>query len=159
MRIIVMSDSHGDFSRVRRIFEENPGADCFIHLGDGAGDFEEAGWLFPDVPKKGVRGNCDFGCDPKLPKEGLLEFSGKRLYFTHGDLWRVKYGLDEIERVGRERGADVVLFGHTHNAMAEYRDGLWLINPGSVRFGGRTPAGYLALDITEAGIVPVLRRF
>lgn len=159
MRIIAMSDSHGDFARVRRIFEENPGADLFLHLGDGAGDFEEAGWLFPDVPRKGVRGNCDFGHDWDLPREGMLEFAGKQIYFTHGDRWQVKSGLDEIERAGRERGADVVLFGHTHRAMAEYRDGLWLINPGSVRFSGHTQAGYLALDITPAGIVPVLRSF
>lgn len=153
-----MSDSHGDFARVRRIFEENPGADCFIHLGDGAKDFEEAGWLFPDTVRVGVRGNCDFGRDPDFPKDGLLMLGGKRIYYTHGDLWRVKYGLDEIERAGRERGADIVLYGHTHRAMAEYREGLWLINPGSVRDSSHTPAGYLALDITDAGVVPVLRK-
>lgn len=160
MRLIVMSDSHGDFARVRKIFEDNPGAECFLHLGDGARDFEEAGWLFPDAVKKGVRGNCDFGRDAEgLPREGLLELMGKRVYYTHGDLWRVKYGLDEIRRAGRERGANVVLYGHTHRAMAEYLDGMWLINPGSVRDSSHTPAGYLALDITEAGIVPVLRSF
>ena len=59
MRIIAMSDSHGDFSKVRRVFEENPGAGCYIHLGDGARDFEEAGWLFPDAPRRSVQGNCD----------------------------------------------------------------------------------------------------
>lgn len=159
MRIIVMSDSHGDFARVRRIFEENPGAELFLHLGDGAGDFQQAGRLFPDVPKIGVRGNCDFGFDRKLAKDATLELEGKKLYFTHGDLWGVKYGLDEIEEAGRERGADIVLFGHTHRAIAEYREGLWLINPGSVRFSDRTPAGYLALDIGPAGIVPVHRTF
>ena len=159
MRIIVMSDSHGDFSRVRQIFEDNPGADHFIHLGDGAKDFEEAGWLYPDTVRNGVRGNCDFGSGSQLPKEGLLELEGARIYFTHGDLWRVKYGLDEIWRAGREREANVVLYGHTHRAMAEYRDGTWLINPGSVRDSSYTPAGYLALDIGPAGIVPVLRTF
>lgn len=157
MRIIAMSDSHGDFSRVRRIFEENPGADCFLHLGDGAKEFEDVGWLFPDTVRKGVRGNCDFGYGWDLPQEGTLDLAGKKLYFCHGDRWGVKYGLDEIERAGRERRADVVLFGHTHQAMAEFRDGLWLINPGSVRYGRNGAAGYLALDITSAGIVPVLR--
>ena len=98
MRSIVMSESHGDSSRVRQIFEDNPGADHFIHLGDGAKDFEEAGWLYPDTVRNGVRGNCDFGSGFQLPKEGLLELEGARIYFTHGDLWRVKYGLDEIWR-------------------------------------------------------------
>ena len=160
MRIIVMSDSHGDFSRVRRIFEDNiPGADLFLHLGDGAKDFEDAGWLFPGVQKKNVRGNCDFGYGWDLPQEGLLDLMGKKVYYTHGDRWGVKYGLDEIERAGRERGADIVLFGHTHQAAAEFRDGLWLINPGSVRYGRDGTAGYLALDIDPAGIVAVRREF
>lgn len=157
MRIIVMSDSHGDVCRVQEIFEKNPGADCYIHLGDGARDFEEVGWLYPDTPRKSVRGNCDFGRDE--PSSGLLELGGKRIYFTHGHIWGVKQGLDDLEWAGRERHADIVLYGHTHRAEAEYRDGLWLINPGSVRDSRETPAGYLALDITPAGIVPVLRKF
>lgn len=159
MRIIAMSDSHGDFFRVRQIFEENPGAECFLHLGDGAKDFEEAGWLFPQTVRHGVRGNCDFGRDEGLMQTGLLELGGKRIFYTHGDLFQVKYGLDQLERAARERQADVVLYGHTHRAMAEYREGLWVINPGSVRDSSHTPAGYLALDITPAGVVPILKKF
>ncbi len=156
MRIIAMSDSHGDFFKVRRVFEENPGAGCYIHLGDGARDFEEAGWLFPEAPRKSVQGNCDFGREE--PLSGLLEIEGKRIFFTHGHLWRVKDGLEELERAARERQADVALYGHTHRAAADYREGLWLINPGSLRDSRETPPGYLALDITPAGIVPVLRK-
>ena len=141
MRVIVMSDSHGDFFRVRRIFEENPGAGCFIHLGDGAKDFEEAGWLFPGSPRLSVQGNCDLGREE--PLTGLIELEGRRIFYTHGHLFHAKYGLDELERAGRERKADVVLYGHTHRADAQYRDGLWILNPGSVRDSQYTPAGYL----------------
>lgn len=158
MRIIVMSDSHGSFGQVRRIFEDNPGADCFIHLGDGAKDFEEAGWLFPDTLRKGIRGNCDFGHSPDTPKELLLEMGDKRIFCTHGDLYRVKYGMEDLRRAGRERQADIVLYGHTHRALAEYLEGVWYLNPGSVWDSSHTPAGYLALDITPAGVVPVLRK-
>ncbi len=157
MRIIVMSDSHGAFYSVKQIFEDNPGADLFIHLGDGARDFEEAGWLFPQTSRKAVRGNCDYAYDLELPLDGLLELDGKRIYYTHGHQYQVKHGLEQMERAGRERNADVVLYGHTHTALAEYRDGLWLVNPGSVTDSSYSPAGYLALDITPAGIVPVLR--
>ena len=156
MRVIVMSDSHGDFFRVRRIFEENPGAGCFIHLGDGAKDFEEAGWLFPGSPRLSVQGNCDLGREE--PLTGLIELEGRRIFYTHGHLFHAKYGLDELERAGRERKADVVLYGHTHRADAQYRDGLWLLNPGSVRDSQYTPAGYLALDLTPQGVVPVEKR-
>ena len=79
MRIIVMSDSHGAFYSVKQIFEDNPGADLFIHLGDGARDFEEAGWVFPQTSRKAVRGNCDYAYDLELPLDGLLELDGKRM--------------------------------------------------------------------------------
>ena len=108
MRIIAMSDSHGDFSKVRRVFEENPGAGCYIHLGDGARDFEEAGWIFPEAPRKSVQGNCDFGREE--PLSGLLEIEGKRIFFTHGHLWRVKDGLEELERAAREGHGAAVVF-------------------------------------------------
>ncbi len=35
MRIIVMSDTHGNFSAIEKIIEKNISADMFIHLGDG----------------------------------------------------------------------------------------------------------------------------
>jgi len=159
MRVIVMSDSHGSFDRVKQIFEDNPGADIFLHLGDGARDFEAAGRLFPDTVRKAVRGNCDVWFDSELLKSGLLEAGGKRIFYTHGDLYHAKYGPDELLRAGRENKADIVLYGHTHTALQEYHDGLWLLNPGSVRDSSHTPAGYLALDITGAGIVPVFRHF
>ena len=159
MRIIVMSDSHGSFSRVMAILHDNPGADLFLHLGDGAKDFEEAGWLFPDTARKAVQGNCDFGYDLELMQEGVLEAEGKRILYTHGDRYRVKQGLEELEKAAREKEADIVLYGHTHTAFQEYRDGLWILNPGSVRDSSYTPAGYLVLDITPAGVVPVHRTF
>ena len=159
MRIIVMSDSHGSVSRVRQIFEEEPGAELYLHLGDGAADFVKAGWLFPSTTRMGVLGNCDFSRELALPKTGLVELGGKRIFYTHGDLYRVKHGLEELEAAGREKEADIVLYGHTHTALQEYREGLWLLNPGSVLDSSHTPAGYLALDLTPAGIVPVFKKF
>ena len=48
----------------------------------------------------------------------------------------------------REEKADILLFGHTHNAMTYYEDGLYVMNPGSC-------SGYMAsygyIDITDKG--------
>ena len=50
----------------------------------------------------------------------------------------------------RERKAQVLLYGHTHNAFTDYEDGLYLMNPGSL---SGWQATYGTLDLTEQGIV------
>jgi predicted phosphodiesterase len=57
----------------------------------------------------------------------------------------------------REQNADVVVFGHTHNALTEYDEGLYIMNPGHCS-GYDATYGYI--DITEKGeiltnIVPI----
>lgn len=42
-----------------------------------------------------------------------------------------------------------MLFGHTHQPLTEYDDGLYMLNPGSLHGGGT----YGVLDITAAGVV------
>ena len=51
-----------------------------------------------------------------------------------------------------------MLYGHTHVARKDYMDGRYIINPGSVADGSMTDAGYLVLDLTEKGIMPIHRR-
>ena len=50
----------------------------------------------------------------------------------------------------RERKAQVALFGHTHHALEEYDDGLYLLNPGSLN---SWEPSYGTVDITPQGIV------
>lgn len=156
MRIIAMSDSHGNFNRVRRIVEANKDTtDMFIHLGDGLDEFEDAHHLFPQLHFVGVKGNNDWGSMESKMK--LITCGGTNVMLAHGDLYRVKYGLDDYERAARETKATVALYGHTHVACSDYIDGLFLINPGSVMGGYDSPPTYLALDITPEGIVPNIR--
>ena len=72
------------------------------------------------------------------------------MYYTHGHIHRVKYGLYELVCAARERKADLVLFGHTHKPLQEYEDGLYLLNPGSLHGAEGT---YGIVDLTPAGIV------
>ena len=37
MRIVLMSDSHGNYAAINNIVKRNLSADIFIHLGDGEG--------------------------------------------------------------------------------------------------------------------------
>ena len=45
----------------------------------------------------------------------------------------------------REAGADILLFGHTHEPLCDFYDGLWILNPGSCRGGFRPTYGVISL--------------
>lgn len=156
MRLIIMSDSHSAFHKVKMIVSENKAtADAFLHLGDGISEFEDVHLLWPELPFVAVKGNNDWG--RMEPKTRVISRGGHRLMLTHGDLFRVKYSIDDLEATARKEGAEVVLYGHTHMAAVDYRDGLYLINPGSVADSRYTPASYLCLDILPTGIIPHIR--
>lgn len=131
MLIAIISDTHKNPRSINiaknHIKEAN--ADIIIHLGDCVEDVEPLKEGF-NGKVYAVEGNCDNL--NKYPKEDILEFNGKRIYFTHGDLYGVKHGLDNLRRRGKEVAADIVLFGHTHEPFKEDNNGMILMNPGSI---------------------------
>lgn len=156
MRIIAMSDSHGNFNRVRRIVEANMDTtDIFIHLGDGLEEFGDVHHLYPQLHFVAVKGNNDWGSMEQKTK--LIICGGKNVMLTHGDLYGVKTGLEEYESAARQSKAEVALYGHTHVPRSDYCDGVFVINPGSLMGSYSNPPSYLALDITAAGIAPNIR--
>lgn len=146
MRILVVSDSHGDPYRLKEAVERQPSAKLIIHLGDGARDLD---YINARVPVISVKGNCDFGCD--APLSFIDEVKGKRIYCTHGHYEYVKHSLTYLKEKAAENGIHIALYGHTHEAVTLYEDGIWFINPGSVREGS-----YAVIDITDAGIMPII---
>ncbi len=148
MRILVVSDTHGDASTLRQALLQQRKAEVVIHLGDGAEEMEALACSFPAKAILQVRGNCDWNAPFPQAEEIVLE--GKRIYYTHGHIHRVKYGLYELDCAARERKADIVLFGHTHEPFQDYHDGLYFLNPGSLHGQQGT---YGILDIIPAGIV------
>ena len=68
-------------------------------------------------------------------------------------MYNVKYGLADLVRAGQEMQANVVLFGHTHIPMVDYREGMHLMNPGSLGMPRGSNGTYGVLDVTEQGIV------
>ncbi|NLJ32140.1 MAG: metallophosphoesterase [Clostridiales bacterium] len=148
MRILVVSDTHRNEAALRRAILSQPKAEIVIHLGDGEEEAELMKAYFPKKKFFQVCGNCDWGST--LPATGELTAEGKRIFYTHGHIYNVKYGLGEIVAAARAHKADILLFGHTHEPLCEYEAGLYILNPGSLRgFGGT----YGIVDITPAGIV------
>lgn len=146
MRVLVVSDVHGDFRGLCEAIEAQPTAKAVIFLGDGIRQAEGAADRYPDRDFYLVPGNCDFGSTAIPIRQET--FGGKRFYFTHGHCHDVKYTLYRLELAAREAEADIALFGHTHSPYEEYVDGLYLFNPGSLRYG-RT---YGYVDVVGSGI-------
>ena len=134
----------------------HPDAEVIFFLGDGLCDIE------PFVLDRtraflAVRGNCDGYAvlgGAIVKKTDEINLLGKRVVFTHGDLYGVKYSLDGLKQLAEQRGADLVLFGHTHMPLERYesdiRDGVYFFNPGSRAV---SPASYGIINITEQGIL------
>ncbi len=151
MRILIVSDSHGDVFALRCAIEAQPGARMIIHLGDGERDMDDLSSLPQGKKIVQVKGNTDLGMISPYSCVEMVE--GKRIYCTHGDKEDVKGGTGKLKKTARKENADIALFGHTHTPKTEYDDGLYLFNPGSIRLGD-----YGVVDITGAGIVCIHMR-
>lgn len=151
MRIVVMSDSHGRIERIKKVIEEQPKAELFIFLGDGTRDFHAA---MRGVPKEDwcVCGNCDFGSSDEYQLISYVK--DIQFYCTHGHQWNVKHSLEELIQEAKKKEVKVLLYGHTHEAYYEYRDGIHIFNPDSLG----SPRGpfyptYGVIDIQGKNIV------
>lgn len=132
MKIIVVSDTHGSYRNLRKVVLMHKNADLVVHCGDSRDELEHIRTDFPSMKIIAVKGNCDF--DTAMPIVELFTVDGVRFMATHGHIYNVKYGLYDIERAAEERGAQVVLYGHTHIAMDVVRDGIRFFNPGSLGY-------------------------
>ncbi|ACD96212.1 metallophosphoesterase family protein [Trichlorobacter lovleyi] len=149
MRILVVSDTHGNQAALLRAHEAAGRCEAIIHLGDGEEDAALLAVLDEGCPVVRLAGNCDLGST--APRELIREWAGVRLLLCHGDRYGVKGGLARLLEQGRATGVDAVLYGHTHLAQAVRQEGIWLINPGTLT----APApfhSYAILELSHAGL-------
>lgn len=130
MKLLVVSDVHGDLDALERAVDAEADADAVIFLGDGLREAEDLQDMRPELKIYSVRGNCDYASF--APPDGLAAFGGVLFYYTHGNLYNVKNELDTLADAARARGADAALYGHTHCAGCEERSGVVLFNPGAL---------------------------
>lgn len=145
MRILILSDSHGDVTSMQRAVERTK-PDQIVHLGDCWRDGEELKKRFPLLPIAQVLGNCDawsFSSPPiqsvdcwalgaRSTEQLVLTLGGHRVFLCHGHRYQVKNSLLSLSYAAREAGAELCLFGHTHTQHLETMEGLTLLNPGSI---------------------------
>lgn len=117
----VISDTHG-LLRPQAI-EALRGSDRILHAGDvGAADIVET--LAQVAPVTAIRGNIDTGAWAEcLPETGVVEAGGVSIYMLHD--------LARLDLKPEAAGFRVVIYGHSHQAKMEEKNGVLYFNPGS----------------------------
>ena len=153
MRFLIFSDTHGVRTPMKELYDRYP-CDGVIHLGDHIAD---ARWLLERTnghPVYQVLGNCDIG--ERGLEHQLLELGGVKFLIMHGHRFGVKSGYGTALAAAKSMGAQVLLFGHTHQPIMERRDGILMLNPGSLRNPDRE---YAIIEIEDQKAKGVLLQY
>lgn len=143
MRILVLSDSHGCVEPMEQCVERVQ-PQVILHLGDCVRDAQRLEERYPQIPLLGVPGNCDYGGLDQ--PERLTELGGVRILMMHGHTRRVKSGPMAAIYAARECGADILLFGHTHQPVVDRSGDFWVMNPGGIGPSVRRTYGVITLE-------------
>ena len=144
MKVLVLSDSHGNISNMIQAVEREAPR-MILHLGDCWRDGERLHGRFPDLPFEQVPGNCDYFGGAR-EKEKLLALGDKRVLMCHGHTYGVKQSLLAAGLAAEERDLDLFLFGHTHRPLVDRRGKTLFLNPGSIGDYARPTYGIVTLE-------------
>jgi len=128
--LVVVSDSHRESGTglEGRTLDAVRDAEVVAHAGDFV--TEDALNAFGDVASTllAVHGNADRpGVRDRLPTARSFTYADVQVAMTH----RQRGGPTGLELFGRERGAALVVSGHTHRPRVATTDACTLLNPGS----------------------------
>lgn len=146
MKIIVLSDTHGNFDNFYTIVNDNSNADMFIHLGDGENEYEDIQNLNPGKDFYFVKGNNDYGF---WTMSQVISMGIHKAFATHGHRYSVRGGTDLLVANAESNECDIALYGHTHVNDISMKNGVYIMNPGSADYNrdGR-PACYGVIEIS-----------
>ena len=117
----IISDTHG-LLRPEALHALR-GSELIIHAGD-VGKSEILERLRELAPVVAVRGNVDTApWAEELPETQVARVVGRNIYVLHD---RSQFVADPVTA-----GYAAVVFGHSHKALVETRDGVLYLNPGS----------------------------
>ena len=150
MKILIVSDTHGRHGNLDEVLEREEKIDMLIHLGDVEED-EHYIEAMAQWPVHMLAGNNDFFS--YLPGEKEIKIGKYRVFLTHGHGYYVSMSTKRLREEAMRRGADIVMFGHTHKPYIDVEGDLKVINPGSLSYPrqeGRR-ASYVVMDINASG--------
>lgn len=124
MQIVVVSDSHGKnevYAQLRALY---PQASAYLCCGDSECD---ESFLDGFVS---VQGNNDYSCH--YPHHLILDIEGVRIYMQHGDRIPRLGMIDYFVKLAQAENCQLFLFGHTHIFEEVRKEGVVMVNPGSI---------------------------
>ena len=131
MKILVISDTHSCIDYAIGALEKEK-CDWCIHLGDMVRDCEDLESIFPRQKFIFVKGNNDFWVNSSMfPDERFFELGGKKFFICHGHKYGVKSSPEFLKAHAKSLGADICLFGHTHQKFLDDTCSPLMLNPGS----------------------------
>lgn len=153
MKVLVVSDSHGNYRNLSAILKKNRNVAHIIHAGDFESDLDDMSMYEPAMMDKltAVAGNCDVNSMRERTK--VVELGGVKIFVAHGDMLSVKTDKTVIARKAKEEGCRAAIFGHSHIRYCETVEGVFLLNPGSCSMqGDNTPPSYAVMTIENGKI-------
>ncbi len=154
MKLAVTSDIHGSLSSFNKVKKYCNDIDMLLIAGDllyhGARNPLPEGYNTKGLIKElnecsfdllAVKGNVDAVVDDwvlpyPLPEYSVLQDGKFRIVMYHGHLHDTE--ADRIE-FAKRFGADLLIFGHTHQPVIKEIDGIILLNPGSISLPKQDP--------------------
>ena len=130
MLIGVISDTHIPIRSKTippKVFEVFKDVDLILHAGDiETLDVIES--LESIAPTIAVHGNCDGNLG--LKDHEIIEVEDVKIGLAHGVVYP-KGDTQQLYYLARQLDVDVMITGHTHQALIEKIDDVLLLNPGS----------------------------
>ena len=148
MKILVISDTHGDIKRAVNLVNSIKAIELIIHCGDNKRDAEKLSERFPDIEVIAVSGNCDMHMGVDFT---IVDTEAGDIFVTHGHDYGVNHNLSEIVEAAKDYDCKAMCFGHTHKPLCVEHDGVLIVNPGSLSEprGGSEPS--CAVITTDGG--------
>lgn len=155
MKVLVMSDTHGNIDHARNILEKTIpfGVKAVLHCGDYVSDARLLQKFYPEVEVYSVYGNCDVGFGGAY--DMVVDIEGVSIYMIHGHRYGVKWGdYEELAIDAVAHDAQVTVCGHSHQAYLEYKEDVLIMNPGSMTLprDSKYPS-YGMLEIEEGQVI------
>lgn len=149
MLVIIASDSHGKSEKLIDLEKKYPQAEAFLFAGDLMDDPNKLlNWIL-------VRGNNDKEYLDLLPETTQVDLKGHKTLILHSDKYPSKTRKEHLAALAKKNEAQIVVYGHSHQADIDKIQDIWLLNPGSLfRPRGKKGISWIELYITETQIEP-----